>query len=113
MQRPKSFKTIVHEASAVLSRHGFDIKKKLKSGYGVDVSIYSKKLTDGCVFSIHMGEPCSITIMFHEDFLQMLYSALFVLTFNNYTVDVISIDVTPNTKYSCILNDLKNKLKGE
>ncbi|MBP5433727.1 hypothetical protein [Ruminococcus sp.] len=112
MARPKSFKTLEQEAVAVLGRHGFKFDQKLKSEEIVNTRIYTKGLSNGCVLSVHMGETSSLTLMFHENFVQILYSAIFILTFNNYNVEVISVDVTSNARYSCILKELKRELKG-
>ena len=113
MPRPKSFKTMEHEAATVLGRHGYKFNQKQQSGDSADTRIYIKGLQSGCVMSIHNDETNSLTLMFHENFVQLLYSAIFILTFNNYTTEVMSIDVTKDKRYSCILKDLKRTLKGE
>ena len=113
MARPKSFKTMEHEAAAVLLRHGYKFDQKLRSGETTDTRIYIKGLQSGCVMATHNDEISSLTLMFHENFVQMLYSAMFILTFNNYNIDVIAVDVTKDKRYTCVLKDLKRTLKGE
>ena len=113
MARPKSFKTLEHEAAAALLRHGYKFDQKLRSGETMDTRIYIKGLQSGCVMAIHNDETSSLTLMFHENFVQMIYSAIFILTFNNYNIDVIAVDVTKDKRYTCVLKDLKRTLKGE
>lgn len=113
MARPKSFKTMEHEATSALLRHGYKFDQKLRSGETMDTKIYIKGIQSGCVMTIHNGETNSMTLMFHENFIQILYSAIFILTFNNYNIDVMTIDATKDKRYTCILKDLKRTLKGE
>lgn len=113
MPRPKSFKTLEHEAVTVLGRHGYQLSQKLKTEDDTNTRLYTKNINSGCTLSVHMGETMSLSLMFHENFLQVLYSAIFILTFNNYTIEIMSLDVSKNSKYSCVLKDLKRTLKGE
>ena len=108
----KSFKRIEHEAIMLLNRHGYKLNTKLKDIENTDTKIYTKGLLDGCVISIHRGDVSSITLSFSENYIQMTYSALIVLTFNTEgNIEKIFVDHTDSHRYSAIFKELETILQ--
>ena len=108
----RSFKSLEHEIRMVLGRHGYQLNSKLKDIENTDTAIYTKGVLDGCVISTHRGDTSSITISFSENYIQMTYSALVLITFDsNAEIQSMVIDHTDGKRYSAILSEIKHTIE--
>lgn len=108
----KSFKSLEHEIIIILGRHGYSFNTKLKDIEDTDTRIYTKGLLDGCVLSIHRADISSITVSFSENYVQMTYSALVVVTFNSQgDINSIFVDHTDSRRYSAIFKEIENLIE--
>lgn len=104
----RSFKKIEHEVVMVLGRHGYTLKQKLKDIKDTDTRLYAKGLFDGCTYTVHRGDTSNLTLAFHENYIQITYSAMFILSFDaEGKIKFIDVDNTEHHRYACIIKELK------
>lgn len=107
----RSFKQMEHEVIMVLGRHGYTLKQKLKDIKDTDTRLYAKGLLDGCTYTAHRGNTSNLTLVFHENFIQITYSAMFILTFDtDGKIKFMSVDNTEHHRYACILKEIMEVL---
>jgi hypothetical protein len=104
----RSFKTIEHNIIVLLGRYGYTLNQKLKDVENTDTKIYTKGLLDGCTVSIHRGDVSSITLSFSENYIQMLFSALIVVTFDSEgKTNCTFVEHIERHKYESIYKEIK------
>lgn len=108
----RSFKGLEHELIVILGRHGYKLSTKIKDTINTDTRIYTKGLLDGCTVSTHRGDTSSITLSFSENYIQMTFSALVVITFDDEcNIEHIFVDHSDSKRYSAIFNEINHLLE--
>lgn len=108
----RSFNSLEHELRMILGRHGYVRNTKLKDLENTDTVIYTKGLLDGCIVSSHRADTSSITVSFSNNYIQMTYSALVVITFDiNADIQYIMVDHTDSKRYTAIFTEIKHLIE--